>query len=170
MCLILQRDMQRDMPPEKRDIRPKIGTLAPGHLARAPPYGGLSRCPLAGHQGGHTRSGQGHPGPRPVRPRPALRWCFDMKIQTRLGRPLGEVSQALLSAARQGPAPMATLAMRAQVGYDVARFKVPALARCGALVALNDERPRVYALPGQSSQHDAFVLLCECFWGSSDGA
>jgi hypothetical protein len=94
-----------------------------------------------------------------------------MKMQTRVGRPLGDVSQALLSAARQGPAPMATLAMRAQVGYDVARFKVPALARAGALVALNDERPRVYALPdGTPPQDDAFVMLCQCFWGSNDGA
>ena len=94
-----------------------------------------------------------------------------MKLQTRVGRPLGEVSQALLSAAKQGPAPMATLAMRAQVGYDVARFKVPALTRAGALVALNDERPRVYALPDQQSlHHDALVMLGQCFWGATDGA
>jgi hypothetical protein len=96
-----------------------------------------------------------------------------MKLQTRVGRPLGEVSQALLSAARQGPAPMATLAMRAQVGYDVARFKVPALARCGALVALNDERPRLYALPeieAAMETADPFVMLTQFFWEAADGA
>jgi hypothetical protein len=93
-----------------------------------------------------------------------------MKLQTRVGRPLGEVSQALLVAARQGPAPMATLAMRAQVGYDVARFKVPALARCGALVALNDERPRVYALPEPQTHAEALDRLVQCFWGANDGA
>ena len=95
-----------------------------------------------------------------------------MKPQTRVGRPLGEVSQALLSAARQGPAPMATLAMRAQVGYDVARFKVPALARAGALVALNDERPRLYALPEWEQCHagDPCVMLAQFFWEAGDGA
>jgi hypothetical protein len=95
-----------------------------------------------------------------------------MKMRNRPGRPMGEVSQALLAAASQGPAPMATLAQRAQVGYDVARFKVPALARAGALVALNDDRPRLYALP--KAEHctalDPFEMLTRLFWGAADGA
>lgn len=84
----------------------------------------------------------------------------------RPGRPLGEYSQALLSAAAQGPASMATLALRAQVGYGVARFKVPALARAGALVALTEDRPRMYALPQQAGADDALVMLARSFWES----
>lgn len=96
-----------------------------------------------------------------------------MKVQNRPGRPMGEISQALLSAAKPGPATMATLARRAQVGYQAARFKVPALARAGALVALTDERPRLYALPeieACTETADAFVMLTQLFWEAADGA
>lgn len=67
---------------------------------------------------------------------------------------------------------MAELAARSQVGYEVARFKVPALARAGALVALTQERPRVYALPQAMGRDDALVMLSRHFWesGPADAA
>jgi hypothetical protein len=83
------------------------------------------------------------------------------------GRPLGEYSQALLSAAAQGPATMVQLAHRAQVGYSVAMCKVPALARSGHLVALTEARPRVYTLAYELAPVDyepAFVMLSRAFW------
>jgi hypothetical protein len=80
-----------------------------------------------------------------------------------VGRPLGEVSRALLSAAQHGPAPVRELAARAQVGFDTARFKAKDLVRIGALQALTDKRPRVLGLPQQRAE-DAFVLLERSFW------
>ena len=65
----------------------------------------------------------------------------------RRGRPYGEISLALIDAARGGACTGAALARRACVGYSVARFKVSYLVRVGALVVVTAARPRVYALP-----------------------
>jgi hypothetical protein len=67
----------------------------------------------------------------------------------RVGRPLGEVSMALLSAARQGPATVRQLAERGCVGFDAARLTAPRLLRSGALVPLTEVRPRLLALAPQ---------------------
>lgn len=48
-------------------------------------------------------------------------------------RPTGEIHQALLAAAEQGPGTMRDLARRAQVGFDAATHTVKYMARCGAL-------------------------------------
>ncbi|MBN8491164.1 MAG: hypothetical protein J0M00_07035 [Burkholderiales bacterium] len=63
------------------------------------------------------------------------------------GRPLGEISLALLAAAEAGPATLVQLAHRSQVGYDAARFKIKYLVQVGALDALTTTKPRLYALP-----------------------
>lgn len=65
----------------------------------------------------------------------------------RVGRPMGEISQALLGAARQGPATVRELAARGCVGFDAARLTAPRLVKAGALVPLTEGRPRVLALP-----------------------
>lgn len=83
----------------------------------------------------------------------------------RIGRPLGDVSRALLSAAEHGPGNVRELAQRACVGYDVARYKAKDLVRMGALQPLTEERPRVLGLPQHRAQHeDAFVMLERSFW------
>ena len=55
-------------------------------------------------------------------------------------RPAGEVRQALLAAARQGPGTLRQLAQRAQVGWDAARDTVPNMARSGVLKVVGEER------------------------------
>ncbi len=83
----------------------------------------------------------------------------------RVGRPPGDVSRALVSAAQHGPAPVRELAARAQVGFDAARYKAKYLVRAGLLVPLTDERPRVLGLPAQRPRpDDDFVLLERSFW------
>lgn len=80
------------------------------------------------------------------------------------GRPLGEVSLALLSAVRNGgPAPVRELAHRAAVGFDAARFKAKDLVRAGVLVAVNEGRPMVLGLPGPRPD-EALVMLSRSFW------
>lgn len=67
---------------------------------------------------------------------------------SRRGRPLGEISLALLAAAEAGgPSTLVQLAQRSQVGYDSARFKVKYLVQAGALNVLTSTRPHLYALP-----------------------
>lgn len=91
----------------------------------------------------------------------------------RAGRPLGEVSLALLSAASAGPGTVRELAARACVGFDAARFKASDLVRRGALAALTDERPRVLGLPAQApaqpSGGGGFDLLERSFWERPPG-
>ena len=83
----------------------------------------------------------------------------------RVGRPYGEVSQALLQAAAAGPASVRQLAERACVGYDVARFKAKDLVRAGVLQAHTAERPRVLGLPAAQPQgENPFALLERSFW------
>ena len=93
----------------------------------------------------------------------------------RVGRPLGEVSLALLSAAQRGPATARELAARACVGYDVARWKASDLVRMGALQPLGADRPRVLGLPqvvapAAVAAEDAFALLARSFWERPDPA
>jgi hypothetical protein len=60
------------------------------------------------------------------------------------GRPAGDLSLALLSAAAQsGPATVRDLAERACVGYAAARYTASRLVSRGELVALHQGRPRV---------------------------
>lgn len=73
--------------------------------------------------------------------------CDPQTMKAHRGRPLGEISIALLAAAQAGPATLVQLAHRAQVSYDAARFKVSYLVRVGALEALTSPRPRLYTLP-----------------------
>ncbi len=92
------------------------------------------------------------------------------------GRPLGDVSRALLAAAASAPGTVRQLAERACVGYDVARRKAHALEVCGALAPLREDRPRVLALPDAlDDAHDdgdgdaadaaeAFKALARSFW------
>jgi hypothetical protein len=68
-------------------------------------------------------------------------------------RPLGEISQALIAAAAQGPGGLRELAHRSQVGYGAARDGVGNLARAGHFLVVGsqsvDYRSRlvqVYAL------------------------
>ena len=55
-------------------------------------------------------------------------------------RPTGEVRQALLQAAQQGPGTLRQLAQRAQVGWDAARHTVPNMSRAGILRKVGEER------------------------------
>ena len=63
------------------------------------------------------------------------------------GRPAGDVSLALVSAAAQAPATVRELAQRAGVGYGAARYTATRLVNRGALVALSASRPMVLAAP-----------------------
>lgn len=65
-------------------------------------------------------------------------------------RPMGEISLKMLEALALGPAPVRELAQRAQVGFDVARYTATRLVERGAVVRLEQCRPAVLALPGQS--------------------
>lgn len=67
------------------------------------------------------------------------------------GRPRGEVSIALLEAARQGPGTVVDLAARAQVGRHAARYTASRLVTRGELVALNAGRPAMLALPPEDT-------------------
>jgi hypothetical protein len=63
------------------------------------------------------------------------------------GRPAGDLSVALLSAAAQsGPATVRELAERACVGYAAARYTSSRLVSRGELVALHEGRPMVLAV------------------------
>lgn len=60
----------------------------------------------------------------------------------------GDVAQALLRAADAGPGAVRTLAERAQVGYDAARYTASRLVTVGELVVLEPEaRPATLARP-----------------------
>jgi len=59
----------------------------------------------------------------------------------RLGRPLGDIAQALIKAASQKPGTVADLAARAQVGRAPARMTCSRLVTRGQLIVVNRKRP-----------------------------
>jgi len=61
--------------------------------------------------------------------------------------PRGELSQALVKAAAQGPGPVRALAERAQVGYGAARYTASRMVDRGELVVLERGRPALLGLP-----------------------
>lgn len=63
-------------------------------------------------------------------------------------RPRGEVAEALLQAALQGPATVRELCVRARVAYAVGRYTASRLVARGELVERGQGRPAVLALPG----------------------
>lgn len=54
-------------------------------------------------------------------------------------RPPGEIHQALLDAARQGPGTLRELAQRSQVSWQAARETVPYLSRSGKLRVVGEK-------------------------------
>lgn len=62
-------------------------------------------------------------------------------------RPRGDVSRALLQAAKAGPAPVRVLAERALVGYSAARYTATRMVDRGELACLSNGRPAVLGLP-----------------------
>jgi hypothetical protein len=62
-------------------------------------------------------------------------------------RPRGELSQALVKAAEQGPGAVRTLAERAQVGYGAARYTASRMVDRGELVVLGAGRPALLGVP-----------------------
>jgi hypothetical protein len=68
----------------------------------------------------------------------------------------GEVAQALLASADNGPGQVRQLAQRAQVGYAAARVSCSRLVARGELVVLDGGRPAVLARP-----HDAVTTVDE---------
>jgi hypothetical protein len=71
------------------------------------------------------------------------------------GRPvgtLGPIACALLEAARQGPADVRTLAVRARVSFKAARCTASRLVARGALVASRTGRPALLSLPAVNGQ------------------
>jgi hypothetical protein len=86
---------------------------------------------------------------------------------------MGEISLAMLSMAAQQPGTVRDLAMRAQVGYDVARYTATRLVERGQLVRVADQRPAVLGVappqpPGGESLGLALQQLSRSFW-ESDG-
>ncbi len=70
------------------------------------------------------------------------------------GRPVGTfgpVALALLEAAEAGPADVRTLAMRARVGFAVARYSASRLLAAGRLTADRTRRPWVLRVPQADS-------------------
>jgi hypothetical protein len=59
----------------------------------------------------------------------------------------GDIAEALSAAAAAGPAPIRTLAERAQVGYASARYTCSRMIGRAELVVLDGCRPWVVALP-----------------------
>lgn len=62
-------------------------------------------------------------------------------------RPRGEVAEALLKAAKEGPATVRELCRRARVAYGAGRYTASRLVARGDLVAQGEGRPAVLALP-----------------------
>ena len=100
-----------------------------------------------------------------------------------MARPMGEISQALLAAAQQGPGTLRELAARSQVGWEAARHTLPNLSRAGALrvvderhVAYRNRLVHVYDLPARCAPlrgepvptvDVAPVMLLDC-WAATD--
>lgn len=77
----------------------------------------------------------------------------------------GDVAQALLGAAREGPATVRTLAERAQVGYGAAWYTATRLKDRGELVVLEDRRPAVLSVPPAGERlADKLDELHRSFW------
>lgn len=86
----------------------------------------------------------------------------------------GDVAQALLRAADEGPGAVRTLAERAQVGYETARYTASRLVTVGELVVLEpDARPATLARPADRAAlecagvDDALDALERSFWERS---
>lgn len=72
------------------------------------------------------------------------------------GRPVGDVGQALMSAASHGgPATVRVLAERACVGYAAARYTASRLVSRGALVPVSPARPATLAPAAPRSARSA---------------
>jgi hypothetical protein len=92
-------------------------------------------------------------------------------------RPRGELSQALVKAASQGPGPVRTLAERAQVGYSAARYTASRMVDRGELVVLEAGRPALLGVPTAlavapagdelgdhlDALHRAFFVFADCY-------
>lgn len=77
----------------------------------------------------------------------------------------GDVAQAMLGAAREGPATVRTLADRAQVGYGSAWYTATRLKARGELVELEGGRPAVLAVPPAGNElADKLDELHRSFW------
>ena len=81
-------------------------------------------------------------------------------------RPRGEISQALLQAARQGgPGTMRDLARRACVGFDAARYTVITMAQRGELKVVGTDRIEYAGMP-----YPKLVRIYEAAPGDDDVA
>lgn len=68
-----------------------------------------------------------------------------------MARPRGEVSIALLQAARQGPGTVRELAARALVGRGAASYTTSRLVASGELVTLKPGKPAILAMPPEGA-------------------
>jgi hypothetical protein len=80
------------------------------------------------------------------------------------GRPRGDITKALIAAARQGPGTARELAERALVGRVVARFKVSAMIRRGDLIVIRAGRPALLALPADRAASAPPVIYLAAAW------
>lgn len=77
----------------------------------------------------------------------------------------GEIGRALLAAAAVGPATVAALAERAQVGSSAARVTASRMVERGDLVVLEPGRPAVLAIaPAGETLADKLGELARTFW------
>lgn len=82
----------------------------------------------------------------------------------------GPVAQAMLAAARSGPAPVAVLAQRAQVGFAAAAYTASRLVSAGQLQRVNVGRPALLRVAETRADavrrlHQQLGELYRCFWG-----
>ena len=88
----------------------------------------------------------------------------------------GEVSKALLDAAKQQPGTVRELAQRACVGFDVARKSASRLKVSGALKPVHEGRPEVLAPATADRSSDTVMIFDARFWlrpssgSAADGA
>jgi hypothetical protein len=90
----------------------------------------------------------------------------------RVGRPrgsYGEITVALIEAARQAPGTVRELAARAQVGFACAERKASCLVKRGDLVVVQQTKPMVLALPAAATVLDNGSAL-QALWRSAAGA
>lgn len=84
-------------------------------------------------------------------------------MRRRRGRPMGEISSALLRAWEHGPCTVREAAALAQVGFEAARFRASNLVARGHLVPVDDGKPRRLALvdaePAEPAPSQAAFLI-----------
>ena len=73
----------------------------------------------------------------------------------RMGRPSGEIAKALLQAAGASHGTVAELAVRAQVGFSVARYTASRLLSRGQLEVAAKGRPAILGLPREHASAEA---------------